>query len=163
MSIAPFTPLECHVNLSQKWMMWDHSSVQGCCEDLSVDSGLVLFSGCRIAIPSTVHRVVSRKLHASLQDIVRTKCRERQMVYWIKMANEFILLDTVHTEIKSSKSCENYEALTAHFICNYVVFRLAMLGIEKLDNQTADGHMELVEKLVNKHVGLMKRVATLKP
>lgn len=65
--------------------------------------------------------------------------------------------DTVHTEIKSSKSCENYE----HFICNYVVFRLAMLGIEKLDNQTADGHMELVEKLVNKHEGLMKRVATL--
>ncbi|KAK4002126.1 hypothetical protein OUZ56_003746 [Daphnia magna] len=65
------------------------------------------------------------------------------------------------TDAWTSKSCDNYEALTAHFICKNFVFRSATLGIAKLDNQTADGHVKLIEKLVNKHKGLMERVTTL--
>jgi hypothetical protein len=61
----------------------------------------------------------------------------------------------------TSKFCDNYEALTAHFICKNFVFRSATLGIKKLDNQTADGHVQLIEKMVSKHQGLMERVTTL--
>ncbi len=61
----------------------------------------------------------------------------------------------------TSKSCDNYEALTAHFICKNFVFRSVTLGIKKLDNQTADGHVQLIEKMVSKHQGLMERVTKL--
>ncbi|KZS04911.1 Uncharacterized protein APZ42_032032 [Daphnia magna] len=65
------------------------------------------------------------------------------------------------TDAWTSKSCDNYEALTAHFICKNFVFRSATLGIAKLDNKLADGHVKLIEKLVNNHKRLIERVTTL--
>ena len=80
----------------------------------------------------------------------------------IKIFQQLDVTDVVlTTDAWTSKSCENYEALTAHFICKNFVFRSAMLGVKKLDNQNADGHVQLIEKIVNKHEGLMGKVRSL--
>ena len=50
-------------------------------EHFTIDEGLVLY-GCRLLIPSAMHRQVLQTLHSSHQGIERTKRRARLAVYW---------------------------------------------------------------------------------
>ena len=68
---------------------------------LTLDEDLIMY-GCRLLIPSGMHREILEQLHASHQDVVRTKQQAGLTVYWPGLNND------IENIVSSCRQCQDY-------------------------------------------------------
>ncbi len=66
----------------------------------------------------------------------------------------------ITTDGWTSKATENFIALTGHFILGNK-FQSVTIGVEKLTDQTAAGHVTAIKNILSKHEGLLPKVHTM--
>ena len=66
----------------------------------ALDDGLIVY-GCRLVVPTAIHRQILQELHASHQGTLRTKMRAKLIVFWPGINND---IDNV---VLSCKQCQD--------------------------------------------------------
>jgi hypothetical protein len=84
-------------------------------EQLSTDGDIVLY-GSRLVIPSDSCCGILAKLHSLHKEIVRTKRRAQQTVYWPRISNDIMMLDICQERLPSQAQ----EPLLADPLPSYV-------------------------------------------
>ena len=82
------------------------------CRDLSIEDDLILY-GCRLLIPTAMHKTILAHLHLAHQGITRTKRRTRLTLYWPGMENDIESIITSCTQCQDHLPSNHKEPLQA--------------------------------------------------